>query len=226
MLQPTSLTGQSSSAQPNTPSPDTAASTSASDFQSFLSLLTAQLRNQDPLSPLDSTQFVEQLASFSTVEQQIETNEKLDSLASSLSNSQLIDAAQWVGKNVETSTSVVAFSGEPITFGIPEGNSDQFGSFVVKNNANEIVHRQSITQGAAQLVWDGNLETGELAANGNYTVAIEYSQDGELTGTSNPLLLSRVTEARLADGHAQLILSNGAPVSPEEILAIHSEIEN
>ena len=55
----------------------------SSDFKSFLSLLTAQLKNQDPLAPLEATQFVEQLASFSSVEQQIETNSLLEELLSS-----------------------------------------------------------------------------------------------------------------------------------------------
>ena len=59
----------------------TAARSAAADFDSFLNLLTAQLRNQDPLQPIDSTQFVAQLASFSTVEQLIGTNERLDALA-------------------------------------------------------------------------------------------------------------------------------------------------
>ena len=55
-----------------------------SDFQTFLELLTAQMRHQDPLEPLDSTQFVAQLAAFSSVEQQIETNSKLDELNENL----------------------------------------------------------------------------------------------------------------------------------------------
>lgn len=55
-----------------------------SDFQTFLQLLTAQMRHQDPLEPLDSTQFVAQLAAFSSVEQQIQTNAKLDLLNENL----------------------------------------------------------------------------------------------------------------------------------------------
>ena len=59
---------------------DQSAAAAAADFETFLSLLTTQLRNQDPLKPLDSTEFVAQLASFSAVEQQINTNAKLDAI--------------------------------------------------------------------------------------------------------------------------------------------------
>lgn len=58
--------------------------TTGDEFNNFLELLTAQIRNQDPLEPLDSTQFVEQLATFSTLEQQVQSNTRLDTIASTL----------------------------------------------------------------------------------------------------------------------------------------------
>jgi len=72
----------------------------ASDFDTFLQLLTAQLENQDPLNPLESTDFVAQLASFSAVEQQILTNSNLSEIMSSLSVTRTSEAAQWLGKEV------------------------------------------------------------------------------------------------------------------------------
>ena len=67
------------------PSPASAAAKASTDFDTFLALLTTQLRNQDPTSPADSTELVAQLANFSSVEQQIKTNDKLDTLIASLS---------------------------------------------------------------------------------------------------------------------------------------------
>ena len=69
----------------------------ASDFETFLKLLTSQLRNQDPLKPLDSTDFVAQLASFSAVEQQVNTNTKLDQLLGALTRSGIDEAASRPG---------------------------------------------------------------------------------------------------------------------------------
>lgn len=63
---------------------DQARQAASSDFDAFLSLLTAQVRHQDPLAPLDSTQFVEQLATFSSLEQQVTTNDHLETIAAML----------------------------------------------------------------------------------------------------------------------------------------------
>lgn len=66
----------------------TAAASATLDYNSFLQLLIAQIKNQDPLNPMDSTEYVSQLASFSSVEQAIKTNNKLDGVLTSLSLSQ------------------------------------------------------------------------------------------------------------------------------------------
>src|SRR3954469_25160072 len=73
----------------------------ASNFTQFLQLLTTQLKNQDPMSPLDTNQFTQQLVSFSQVEQAIKTNDKLTSLVSLLTATQVVDSLPLVGKSVE-----------------------------------------------------------------------------------------------------------------------------
>ncbi len=70
------------------------------DYNDFLTLLTAQLKNQDPLQPLDSTTFVSQLAQFSNVEQQVKMNEKLDGLVSNLTGNDFSKASGYLGKYV------------------------------------------------------------------------------------------------------------------------------
>src|SRR5271154_461249 len=77
----------------------------SSDFNDFLTLLTTQLQNQDPLSPMDSTQFTAQLVAFTGVEQQINTNSKLDSLIGIDKGSQLTSAANFIGDTVEAPSS-------------------------------------------------------------------------------------------------------------------------
>jgi len=85
----------------------------ASDFETFLKLLTTQLQNQDPSKPLDSTEFVAQLASFSAVEQQINTNTKLDELISRINYGNTSDLSSWLGANVKSEANA-NFSGSPI----------------------------------------------------------------------------------------------------------------
>ena len=74
-----------------------AQSSPTTDFETFLTLLTTQMRNQDPLNPMESTQFVEQLATFTSVEQQIETNTKLDNLTAALTAN---DTTSWRIKHI------------------------------------------------------------------------------------------------------------------------------
>src|SRR5271163_1212351 len=79
----------------------------SSDFNDFLQLLTTQLQNQDPLSPMDSTQFTAQLVAFTGVEQQIGTNSKLDTLIGIDQGSQLTDAANFIGDTVQAPSSSI-----------------------------------------------------------------------------------------------------------------------
>lgn len=100
----------SATSAPNTNTTAAAATKSASssstvDYNSFLKLLIAQLKNQDPTQPVDSTQYISQLASFSNVEQSVQMNSKLDSLITSMSLSQ---ADGLIGRTVTSSDGSVS----------------------------------------------------------------------------------------------------------------------
>ena len=108
-----------------TPGTTTASNTSSvssnsigEEFNTFLQLLTAQIRNQDPLSPLDSTQFVEQLATFSSLEQQVQTNSSLDNIAAMIGDLHSILANEWLGQEVAVSSDYVAYEGQPVEYEI------------------------------------------------------------------------------------------------------------
>lgn len=208
-------------AQPNISTQSTnAAATAASDFNSFLKLLTAQLRHQDPLSPLDSTQFVQQLASFSSVEQQIETNKKLETLSANLIGSDLENATQWIGKEIETANGATRFDGDPISYGIPQSeNADQVEVMIVDAGGN-LVLDEAVPAGTTAFTWDGETADGETVPNGDYLVQLNYYSGDEMVDTQAPIAVSRVTEARLIDSAIKLVLDNGAVVEPADILAV------
>ena len=84
-----------------------------SDFEMFLKMLTAQMRYQDPLNPVDSTDYATQLATFSGVEQAVLTNDLLKSLGAQMSVNGLTDMAAWVGKEARVAAPAY-FDGEPI----------------------------------------------------------------------------------------------------------------
>lgn len=213
-----------------TPAPaqtNESAATAASDFQSFLTLLTAQLRNQDPLSPLDSTQFVEQLASFSAVEQQIQTNSKLDALADRLSVSPIEEASQWIGKDVETLSGAAHFEGEALSYLIPEGAVGTTTEIVVSDLAGNIVYSETGDNQRRDFTWSGEDGAGGIAPNGDYVVNIFRVKDGEVVETSEPVAFTRVIQARFEEnGGVRLVLENGALVEPSAISALRSVEES
>ena len=190
----------------------------ASDFETFLTLLTAQMRNQDPLSPLDSTQFVEQLASFSAVEQQIQTNDKLDSLTNSLATSNLESATQWVGKEITTQSGDINYVGEPVDLTIPEGPSGT-ANLVIRDSNGTIVANQAVTPGE-RMAFGGVQEEG--LAIGRYQASVEFSDGEEVTQTKEPLLATKVVEARLENQDVALVLEGGAKIAPEQIVGVRA----
>ena len=104
----TSLASSQASAASSTTT-STAAEEAAETKEMFLKLLLTQLENQDPLEPVDTTEFTNQLVSYSSLEQQIETNEKLDELTSAVSSSSSFSALSFMGAtvDVESSSSVI-----------------------------------------------------------------------------------------------------------------------
>ena len=98
-------------------STEAAATAVTGDFATFLTLLTTQMRNQDPLKPMDSTEFVAQLASFSAVEQQIRANDRLDGILEVLSGGSPAGLAEWIGRDVRVAAKA-DFTGEPIEVGV------------------------------------------------------------------------------------------------------------
>lgn len=195
------------------------------DFQSFLSLLTAQLRNQDPLSPLDSTQFVEQLASFSGLEQQIETNSLLEEMVNASSVSELETATQWIGKEVDAPGGQLNFLGEPVELKIPSNPQGEPNEFVMRNaTTGAIVYQGALSEGQSSLVFDGKRADGSTLPNGRYEVAVNYiNSDGDIS-SKDPIMSAKVNEARLIDGSMKLILDNGAAIEPDNIQAVREVI--
>src|SRR6476469_5526049 len=133
---PTSPSGSSGSLN------STTGSTLAGNFQTFLTLLTTQLQNQDPLSPLDTNQFTQQLVQFASVEQQLKTNSQLGSLVSLQQTAQSTQALGFVGKTavVDGSTATMANSSATWNLNVPTNSTVNI----------------SLTNSTAQTVFTGN----------------------------------------------------------------------
>ncbi len=201
-------------------SSNTAAATLAADFENFLTLLTTQLQAQDPLSPVESTEFVQQLASFSSVEQQIQTNEKLDAIASALGQGDLNSVAQWVGQSVETRADNVRFNGQEIAFSTADASS--FDSVVasIRDANGETVGRVPLDKTETDHIWRGEDGAGGRVLNGDYTIELEYLRGDSVVRTETASQTGTVEEARLTADGWRLKLSSGAIIDPAGITAI------
>ncbi|MCQ4162291.1 flagellar biosynthesis protein FlgD [Roseomonas sp. GC11] len=181
----------------------------SSDLNSFLTLLTTQLQNQDPLNPTDSTEFTSQLAQFSQVEQQIATNEHLESLLSLQQSSSMLSATGLVGDTVAaTSSSIVLEDGSTQSINLPS-TSDAGGAqsvvITLTNSSGTVVRSEtvSLSGDATSWSWDGKNSSGKSASDGSYTVSITgYDSAGTSTGDVDFTVSGKVTSVtRDSDGN-------------------------
>ncbi len=192
-----------------------------SDFQTFLVMLTTQMQNQDPLNPIQSSDYAAQLATFSGVEQQVKTNTLLESLSAQLGLSGMAQMASWVGMEARV-TAPVMFDGAPLTlYPAPAEGADQT-VLVVLNASGQEVARQQIAVSGDPVTWAGTDAAGTPLAAGSYAFRLEHYASGELTGTTAVEAYGRVDEVRAGADGAVLVLQGGANVAPADIRALRS----
>jgi len=148
----------------------------AEDFQQFLTLLTTQLQNQDPLSPMDSTEFTNQLVQFAQVEQQINQNQKLDDLVALQLSSISSVALGYVGLDISYISAEMNYDGETpvdITYALA---SEAITSKVnVYDEEGTLVYSADAPKntGTNTFTWNGTKTNGEPVEEGTYTVKID-----------------------------------------------------
>jgi flagellar basal-body rod modification protein FlgD len=150
----------------------TADTTLAGNFQTFLTLLTTQLQNQNPLDPLDTNQFTQQLVQFAGVEQQLKTNDQLTSLVSLQQTAQSTQALGFVGKTavVDGSTTNLVNSAASWNLSVPT-NSNVAITIANSTGQNVFSGTYPVTAGDNQaFAWDGKGNDGTQWPDGKYTM--------------------------------------------------------
>ncbi|WP_295315680.1 flagellar hook capping FlgD N-terminal domain-containing protein [Roseobacter sp.] len=212
---------QSQPTQTAAPTPAVAGSTAviSSDFETFLQMLTAQARYQDPLEPIDSSEYAAQLAQFSMVEQQVLSNDLLTALGDQLGAGNIAQMAGWIGMEART-TAAVAFEGSPLTI-IPKADPGaEEAVLVVLNETGEEAQRLQIATDGEPLEWAGVSAGGDPLPPGNYRFMVESRTAGEVTTTSPAETYARITEARREAGGTMLILHGGSAVTTADVAAL------
>lgn len=185
----------------------------AVDFQSFLRLLTAQLRNQDPLSPLDSTQFVAQLASFSTVEQLVSANARLDEIGADVSGGGIADYAGWIGRTAEVAGLPAPYEGAPIPVRFDTRPGAIRTEVIVRTGSGEEIARLQAPPGGGEVIWDGaGARQGE-----RYAFEATYAFEDGSSAVSPAATLSAINGVRETSDGVLLELDNGFVVTAAQV---------
>lgn len=197
---------------------DTSKTAINADFDTFLKLLTTQMQNQDPLQPMDSTQFVAQLASFSAVEQQIRTNDQLENIMGVLSGGNG-GLAQWIGREVQAPVSA-DFAGDPVEVGVAAVDGADMSLLVVRNDFGSVVSRVQVDPSGGSVTWDGTTTGGTTAATGRYSFSLESYEGENLLGTEAGSVFTAVEEVRIVDGSPVLVVSDGSQIPAADVTAV------
>jgi flagellar basal-body rod modification protein FlgD len=145
----------------------------ASNFQEFLQLLTTQLQNQDPLSPMDTNQFTQQLVQFAGVEQQLKTNTDLDQLVTLNKTSQARAALGFVGKQVTANGATTQLKNGVAVWNVTSPKPAAASFSILDQNGNTVwTGQQTLNTGAQSFAWNGSTSTGTIAPDGLYTIQI------------------------------------------------------
>ncbi len=151
------------------------ATTIAGNFDTFLQLLTTQLQNQNPLDPLDTNQFTEQLVQFSAVEQQLLTNDYLETLIKSSQTSSTSEAVSFIGKEISASTSLTNLeNGQASWLYHADSPAEKAYVTVYDSNGNTVFNTTlSLDQGDGRFDWDGIDNSGQQVKDGPYQIEID-----------------------------------------------------
>lgn len=153
----------------------------ADNFNSFLRLLTTQLKSQDPLAPMDANQFTEQLVQFTGVEQAIKTNDALGQLVSLVRADQIGRAVDYLGAEVEAKGQTLRLDGDrPATIHYELGEAATEVTIEIYDEAGKMVStkRGEASLGAHDLSWDGRGPSGARLADGLYRVEVSATRSG------------------------------------------------
>ncbi len=193
----------------------------SSDFETFLKMLTAQARYQDPLEPIDSSEYAAQLAQFSMVEQQVKSNDLLTALASQLGASNMGQMASWIGMEART-TAPVQFDGTPIIITPnPAAISDEV-FLVVRDETGQEVQRLQVPVSAEPIEWAGVTEDGLPFESGLYQFDLESRKDGEIILSEPTTTYARIVETRLDAGQTVLILEGGSAILADTVTGLRA----
>lgn len=222
MISPTlsssNFTGASSAAV-NSPQAEAVLS---SDFETFIKMLTTQAKYQDPLEPLDSSEYAAQLAQFSMVEQQVLSNDLLNALTTQISSGNMGQMAGWIGMDGRTSAPV-SFDSTPITVLPNPPIGAQEMELVVYDAQGREVDRGALPVSSDPVLWAGVQQNGQPLASGLYRFEIEATGTAGIQLPATPAeTYARIVEVQNIGSEPRVIFEGGADAPASAITALRA----
>lgn len=174
--------------------------------EDFLTLLVAQLKNQDPLNPDDPTEFTAQLAQFSSLEQLYNLNDSMQALATAQGSSEKLAALSLIGQNVTYNSSAFTFDGKPVEVGYQLDGTAAGVTLSIQNEKGQTVSTlqaatSELDAGYHFIAWDGTDQNGNLVPHGKYNIILQANAAGDNASiAAAPLIRSEVTGVDLTNG--------------------------
>lgn len=197
----------------NTTNPSTTTSkSSALGQEQFLTLLVAQLQNQDPLNPTDATQFTAQLAQYSQLEQLFNLNDAMNQLTTAQTKSERLNALSLIGQDVVVEESEFTLGSEPVEIGYKVDGTVTSASLVIKNSTGRTVATlpaSDLSAGNHYLTWNGKDSSGNTLAAGKYSISINAGGTQGTSATVTPLVRAQVTGIDLSGTEAKIVTALG-----------------
>ena len=211
-------------ASSSTGSTSDAAAKATTDYNSFLTLLTAQLKFQDPLAPLDATQFVSQLSQFSSVEQAIVSNQKLDTIIKSLGSNSMMADVGLIGHKVQLAGGSAELSNGTASLTYSLAKDATQAGVVIRDASGNIVRSMPVDTSAGEhsLTWDGTSNDGSSLPDGVYSFTFGAADaDGKVVASTS-YVTAAVTRVETTVDGSELVLSNGMHTPSSAVRAILS----
>ncbi len=191
--------------------------------QDFLTLLVAQLQNQDPLNPDDATEFTAQLAQFSSLEQLTNLNTSMDKLVSANTSSDNLSTLSTIGKEVAYTGSSFNYAGEPIQLGYKLSADATEVNLTLQQKGITVatIQGKDLTAGNHYITWDGLLKNGAKAPSGEYKIVLQAkAQDGKSV-TVSPLIKSEVTGVDLNGQSGGTLITNAGETPFSAVIGVY-----
>lgn len=205
------------------PAKPKAGSTAAEAQDRFMTLLVTQMKNQDPLNPLDNAQVTSQLAQLSTVTGIDKLNATVEALMGSYQSSQTLNAANMIGHGVFVPGSDLVLEDGKAIFGIDLSEGVDKVQLKIRDSFGQLVHEIEMgpqTTGTVPLTWDGKTASGVDAADGKYSFEVVALRGGEATKAATSLAFGQVASVSTGTAGVKLNIPGLGPVNLADVRQI------